>query len=524
MPYGHIRQYRELVQDAQLKRIQITRQQQQSIAKLYRDIAKDAGKEIARKSEKTLTYRWLKDYAKSLKGQSTYLYTSLQGIVETGLLGTAKAVTDAEYMFWGSIIPELSGKFKDTLSTVPQTCVDELMNGGIYKDFTGLSERLWNYKGKYNRDIGYIINRGIIEQKSTYDLAKDLEMYLDPRAQKPWEWRKVYPGSSQSVDYNAQRLSRTSITHAYQLSFQRSTRENPFIECYQWHSSNGGRTCDLCQQRDGKLYDKDMVPLDHPNGMCIITAVITKGYDEIARELSDWANGGRNPVLDHWLKPDSEIDFGGKIRAAVQKKKMANQVRRFSLQLAKIENKNVKALLQQSQQRVTIEQSNKRRSRYNATENKIYLSGGALPDVLAHELMHEIDYTYGLTENGALSGSLRNDYRKLQMQAAGYGKDLTDMLYLQYKEAFENNGKRKYLKEEYRGLSDILEGVSGSKVFLGYGHGREYWKQQLKVEKETWAQIGRMVYLNDPNVIKMLEKLFPETYQEFCHITERMMK
>ena len=203
---------------------------------------------------------------------------------------------------------------------------------------------------------------------------------------------------------------------------------------------------------------------------------------------------------------------------------MANQVRRFSLQLAKIENKNVKALLQQSQQRVTIEQSNKRRSRYNATENKIYLSGGALPDVLAHELMHEIDYTYGLTENGALSGSLRNDYRKLQMQAAGYGKDLTDMLYLQYKEAFENNGKRKYLKEEYRGLSDILEGVSGSKVFLGYGHGREYWKQQLKVEKETWAQIGRMVYLNDPNVIKMLEKLFPETYQEFCHITERMMK
>lgn len=308
MPHGHIRQYIELVEEAQRKRIQITRQQQQNIARLYRDIAKDAGKEIAKKNDKTLTYRWLKDYAKSLKRQSTHLYSELQGIVGNGMLMAAQSVIDAECSFWGNIVPELSGRFRDTMSTIPQTCVDELMNGGIYRDFTGLSERLWNYKGKYDRDIGYIINRGIIEQKSAYDLAKDLEMYLDPRAEKPWEWRKVYPGCSQVVDYNAQRLSRTSITHAYQMSFQRSTEGNPFIEKYQWHSSNAGKTCELCRLRNTKSFDKDKLPLDHPNGMCYITAVINKTLDEIAEELNEWANGKENPALDDWLnvgKPKS---------------------------------------------------------------------------------------------------------------------------------------------------------------------------------------------------------------------------
>lgn len=301
MPYGHIRQYKELVAEAQKKRIQITRQQQQQIAKLYRDIAYDMGKDISRKSEKTLTYRWLKDYAKSLKGQSRQIYNDLQGIVSLGILETAAAVSDAEQEFWGGVVPGLSERFRDTFSTIPQTCVDELMSGGIYKDFAGLSERLWNYKQKFDRDIGYIIDRGIIEQKSAYNLAKDLEMYVDPRAAKPWEWRKVYPNCNRVVDYNAQRLARTSVTHAYQMSFQRSTVDNPFVEAYQWHSSNAGRTCELCRQRNGQLFEKNSVPLDHPNGMCIITAVIPKSIDEIADELSNWAAGGSNPALDRWL-------------------------------------------------------------------------------------------------------------------------------------------------------------------------------------------------------------------------------
>ena len=36
MPYGHIRQYQELVEQAQRKRLEITRRQQRQIAELFR--------------------------------------------------------------------------------------------------------------------------------------------------------------------------------------------------------------------------------------------------------------------------------------------------------------------------------------------------------------------------------------------------------------------------------------------------------------------------------------------------------
>lgn len=303
MPYGHNRQYIELTEEVQRKRISITRKQKQQIAKLYRDAAKEFGHKAAREKDKTtLTYRWVKDYGISLKAQSMEIYQELQKIVKRGIYDTAAAVTDAEARFWGDMYPQLSERFRDTMSTIPQYCVDELMSGGIYKDFTGLSERLWNYKKKFDTDIGYVINKGIIEQKSAYDLCKDLEIYLQPEKRKDFEWRKVYPNSNKKVDYSAQRLARTSITHAYQMSFQRATIDNPFVERYEWQASNdSSRTCDLCRQRHGKQFDKYKVPLDHPNGMCVLLPVITRSYDEIAEELNDWAHGGNNPGLDKWL-------------------------------------------------------------------------------------------------------------------------------------------------------------------------------------------------------------------------------
>ena len=147
-----------------------------------------------------------------------------------------------------------------------------------------------------------MIERGIVAQKSAYELAKDLEMYVNPKAKKPWEWQKVYPNCNRVVDYNAQRLARTSVTHAYQLSFQRATK---IIRS--WNSTSGirpmlERRANCVQREMGKLFDKDKLPLDHPNGMCVVTAVIPKELDEIAEELNDWANGESNPALDKWLR------------------------------------------------------------------------------------------------------------------------------------------------------------------------------------------------------------------------------
>lgn len=301
MPYGHVKQYRDLVREAQKKRIRITREQQKEIRKLYGEIAADLSSRLSHHSDKTMTYRWLKDYAKELRHESKAVYRVIRDLIQNTMLETANAVTGAESAFWGGIVPELSERFTDVFSKIPDSVVNELLSGGVYKDFTGLSERIWNYRGKFHRDIQYVINQGIIAKKPAYDLAKDLEIYLNPAAKKPFDWSRVYPGVHKTVDYNAQRLARTGVTHAYQMSFQRSTRDNPFIEKYKWLSSNSGRSCELCRQRNGRLFEKDELPLDHPNGMCTVIAVIPKSYEQIADELADWANGKENPGIDRWL-------------------------------------------------------------------------------------------------------------------------------------------------------------------------------------------------------------------------------
>lgn len=303
---GRLGNYLELVRQAQQKRVQITREQEKEIRSLYREIARSLEKELRRYNPDSLTYRWLKDYAKSLRQESKSLFQEISSIAAISIQNAAGAVTEAERSFYTKACPALSERFSDVFSTIPRAVVEELMSGGIYRDFAGLSERIWDYRRKYDRDIQTILNRGISQQTSAYELAKDLERYLNPSAQKPWNWGNVYPGVNRVVDYNAQRLARTAVTHAYQLAFQRATKDNPFVEAYRWHSSNSGRVCELCRERNGQLYEKDSLPLDHPNGMCVVTGEISKSLKEIGEELGDWAAGRtQNPELDKWLNSDT---------------------------------------------------------------------------------------------------------------------------------------------------------------------------------------------------------------------------
>lgn len=71
------------------------------------------------------------------------------------------AQTEAQHEFFSKLAPELSERFSDVFSRIPQDTVNELVSGKLYTNFAGLSERIWNYRGKFNRDIGAVINYGI---------------------------------------------------------------------------------------------------------------------------------------------------------------------------------------------------------------------------------------------------------------------------------------------------------------------------------------------------------------------------
>lgn len=285
---------------AEGKRIDITEEQAKQIREMYKQVEKEFGERIRILSNKSnissiMREQYLKEFTQDLQNRITILNYQLEGTITNNALEIAKAVTeDNEKM-----LKEMGfGGVFTTNFYIPQEAVNSIITGKLYEGKWTLSRAIWSDNQKKINDINSIVAKGLAENKSTYELAKDLERYVNPNARKEWSWSKVYPGTSKKIDYNAQRLARTMISHAYQEAFVLNTKDNPFIEAYQWEASNTDRTCEICAERDGRIYAKDELPLDHPNGMCTFIIVREKSYEEIATDLSNWVKGEGDSELN----------------------------------------------------------------------------------------------------------------------------------------------------------------------------------------------------------------------------------
>lgn len=213
---------------------------------------------------------------------------------------------------------------KGAFSYVPRKEMANILSGQLYGKNWSFSKAIWGAEKKTKEDLEKIVARGLAGNKPIYDIAKDLEKYVDPSARKPWDWSKVYPGTAKTVDYNAQRLARTMIQHSYQMSMVQSQRYNPFCKGIIWYSVGiHGRTCATCMERDGKVFPVKDLPLDHPNGLCYFEPALDD-MNAIADRLADWTKGGSDPDLDTYVA--KAFGFGAKSpegKAAVHAAKQA---------------------------------------------------------------------------------------------------------------------------------------------------------------------------------------------------------
>lgn len=282
---------------AERVRAQLTSQQEKDIRNLYRRIVRNINKE-AKKLPNTTSGVLRAMYLSKLKGQINEQLTALGSDLERMVRGNMKSVADAVVMDNLSFLQYVGMPIQGAFSHVPRDVIESIITGRLYQGNWSLSKTIWKHTQKAQKDINTIIAQGIAMNKSTYDIAKDLEKYVNPSAKKDWAWSKVYPGTNKVVDYNAQRLARTMVSHAYQQAFVRTTKPNPFVTKYRWLASNSNRVCELCNSRDGVLFEKDDLPMDHPNGMCTFTAVIDQPMTDIADRIADWALGQPDPELD----------------------------------------------------------------------------------------------------------------------------------------------------------------------------------------------------------------------------------
>ena len=280
----------------------LSRITQKRIKQLYEDVAKSLEDNVSSvdltKPSGSLKQYYLKsiqdEVEKAVDGIDKELNSTIQNSAESsgGLVVTAQ----------NTIMKRAGLSLEGAYGYVPEQVVKNLVSGSLYKGDWSLSQSIWKSGNKVKSDVQNVIAKGLAENKSVKDISEDLITYLRPSARKPWDWGKVYPGTSAQVDYNAQRLARTMIQHAYQQSMIQSMKYNPFCNGVIWHSVFAhGRTCELCKERDGNLYELKKLPLDHPNGLCYFEPALDD-MNNIADSLADWVKGKKNKGIDDYVE------------------------------------------------------------------------------------------------------------------------------------------------------------------------------------------------------------------------------
>lgn len=277
---------------AEKARAAISVTQQKKIRAMYNRLAKQVGDKAKSMPTSDLISDemkkvYLKDLQKDLQKASKIMSAELEKEIKKSMEGTAEAVVGVSKKWLGEV--GMIG-VEGAMSHVPLSAVNRVASGKLYQSDWTLSKRIWGIDKKMHSDIQTVIAEGIALNKSAYDIAKDVEKYVDPAAAKDWKWSKVYPGTNRKVDYNAQRLARTMVSHAYQASLVESTKDNPWVAGFRWRSAGSKRTCALCRERDGRYFPKEKLPLDHPSGMCTFIAETTD-LEWASEDIADWYNG-----------------------------------------------------------------------------------------------------------------------------------------------------------------------------------------------------------------------------------------
>lgn len=303
------------------------------------------------------------------------------------------------------------------------------------------------------------------------------------------------------------------------------------VERYKIVASFDQDTCGLCGALDGKVFGMPdyqeglTAPPFHPWCRCC-----TCPYFEDMEELGErWARNldgstGRVPAdmsFEEWKRRFivQESDLGDTVRRAGKSILSGGKVvgfdglpkdfqQAFQNGLADAAPE-ARKVLEREYRRADYMLISSKRSYYRRFENVVGLGTGATPSTLAHELFHKIDA--GGKISMGLSEVLMKDYAALNIASGG---DVKEYLMQKYVSAFSRTSKSgdPVMGEAYRGIADVLNGLSGGKIKYGFRHAPDYWTTPGMLESETWAQFGRILYENDTEVVKMLSEVFPN----FC--------
>ena len=216
------------------------------------------------------------------------------------------------YSYFDPSFQEFRAKVDKLVDITNRKVINQMIQGNIYHDGKGLSDRIWDTAKTSGNKMSIAINSCIAQGMGAADMSENLKEFA-MGGHHTWSRNKIREKlgdgyarkyGSGGLDYEALRLARTTLTHQAQIAVINSSKINPYLQFVKWHSDHqAGRTCQQCIDRDGQLFKIDEVPLDHPNGMCWIQPVYSidgkteATPEEIAKDMKAWAEGSKNSKL-----------------------------------------------------------------------------------------------------------------------------------------------------------------------------------------------------------------------------------
>ena len=289
------------------QKVQLTNAELKNIGKLYEQWAKEIKNGYNLPSDmsgpaKNKNFQMIQ-LRKALREEAKHISDQ----VEKGIKSSLYVMSDktvSSMLGWMKDLGINGAKIHATMASIPTNVVENLVNGSVYgaKGSWNLSKAIWGDSQKTLSNLYQIVAGGMAQNKTIYEIAQELSKYVNPRASKQWNLKtkdgaRIYP---KKVDYASQRLARTLSQHAYQQTVVQMNKGNPFILGIRWRA-NGPRVCDICRSRDGRVYPVNELPLDHPNGMCVMEPIYLSDADDM---IAKWATSpaGTYPQFDEWAK------------------------------------------------------------------------------------------------------------------------------------------------------------------------------------------------------------------------------
>lgn len=319
-----MKQYQRALLDARKSFLELTLKQEKEILKIYTEASKSILEKLVKTKSGTLKERYFHELKKEVDAYVKQLRVQLSKNIKGNILTSANLAAGTQLNFFDDLGLDIKLKpsFRSMFTNIPEIVLKTMISGNYYKDGLTLDNRIWNLTKKNGESINKLLKNAIAGKQTARELSENVEQYINP-ANRITAKTKI-PGMNSNISYQAQRLARTSLSHAYTEGNIQSSYRNPFSRGLKWNLSPShtqrlmkfGKSEDICDTwAKQNLYDlgpgiypADKVPIDHPNGLCY-TTIETIDVDSARDELIKWVNGEDNSKLDKWLEDYGE-EFG----------------------------------------------------------------------------------------------------------------------------------------------------------------------------------------------------------------------